>query len=61
MVPARIAQAFAPFLFGLFIDHWGLGALWVSAALGVAAFAALLWLSDGLALQLRVPRVKDRV
>lgn len=61
MVPARIAQAFAPFLFGLFIDHWGLGALWVSAALGVTAFAALLWLSDGLALQLRVPRVKDRV
>jgi MFS family permease len=48
--PARIAQAFAPFLFGVFIDRWAEQALWVSAALGVASFVALLsisqWLPD---------------
>lgn len=41
MVPARIAQASAPFLFGVFIDRWGAGALWVSASLGLVSFAAL--------------------
>ena len=44
MVPARIAQALAPWLFGMLLDRWGAGALWLSAALGLAAFAALLLL-----------------
>lgn len=43
MVPARVAQALSPWLFGLALDRWGAGALGVSAALGSAAFAAL-WL-----------------
>ena len=42
MVPSRIAQALAPWLFGLCLDRWGSGALWLSAALGLAAFVALL-------------------
>ncbi len=42
MVPVRIAQAAAPWLFGLCLDRMGAGALWVSAGLGVAAFLALL-------------------
>lgn len=51
MVPARVAQAFAPWLFGLCLDRWGGGALWLSAALGAASFAALMLLprSDALA------------
>ena len=44
MVPARIAQALAPWLFGIFIDRWGAGALWLSGALGLLAFGALLGL-----------------
>lgn len=44
MVPARIAQAFAPWLFGLCLDRWGTGALWLSGSLGAAAFAALFLL-----------------
>ena len=42
MVPARIAQAAAPWLFGLCLDRWGGGAMGLSAALGLVAFAALL-------------------
>jgi hypothetical protein len=42
MAPARIAQAFAPWLFGLCLDRWGVGALCLSAALGIVAFGALL-------------------
>ena len=41
MVPARIAQALAPWLFGICLDRWGAHAMWVSAALGLVAFAAL--------------------
>jgi MFS family permease len=44
MVPARIAQALAPWLFGLCLDRWGAGALWVSGTLGTLAFGALLLL-----------------
>jgi predicted MFS family arabinose efflux permease len=40
-LPARIVQAGAPFLFGLAVERWGAGALWVSALLGLTAFAAL--------------------
>jgi MFS family permease len=44
MVPARIAQAFAPLLFGFCLDRWGAGALWLSCLLSIAAFVALLLL-----------------
>ena len=44
MVPARVAQALAPWLFGLCLDRWGVGALWVSSTLAVTAFGALLLL-----------------
>ena len=44
MVPARIAQALSPWLFGLCLDRWGAGALWLSGGLGLAAFVALLFL-----------------
>lgn len=46
MVPARFAQATAPWLFGLAIDRFGAGALWFSAALGLVAFGALMLLQD---------------
>ena len=45
MVPARIAQASAPFVFGVLIDRWGAGALWVSSGLGLVSFVALYWLA----------------
>ncbi len=44
MVPARIAQALAPWVFGLCLDRWGVGALGLSAALGLVAFGALMLL-----------------
>ena len=44
MVPSRFAQALAPVLFGLCLDRWGEGALWVSTALGLLAFALLMLL-----------------
>lgn len=42
MVPARVAQALAPWLFGLALDAWGEGALALSAGVGLAALVALL-------------------
>ena len=42
MMPARVAQASAPFVFGLALDGWGRGALWLSGGLGLLAFAALM-------------------
>ena len=42
MVPARFAQACAPWLFGIALERWGAGAMWLSAALGLGALAALL-------------------
>ncbi|CAN7630729.1 MFS transporter [Variovorax sp. LjRoot84] len=47
MVPARLVQAGAPFLFGLSLDRWGAGALWLSALLGLSACAALWWMPAG--------------
>lgn len=47
MVPARIAQAMAPWVFGLALDRWGAGALVLSACIGAAALAALLVLPAG--------------
>ena len=41
MVPARIVQAGAPFLFGLAVQRLGVGALWLSAGLCLAACLAL--------------------
>ncbi len=41
-VPARVAQAGAPLLFGLLLDKVGLGVLLVSSGLGLASTAALL-------------------
>lgn len=42
--PARASQAFAPLLFGLLINVMGTSAIFVSGALCLAAFAALLCL-----------------
>ena len=42
MVPARIVQASAPFLFGIAVERWGAGALWFSAILGLSACLALV-------------------
>jgi MFS family permease len=41
MVPARVAQAFAPVLFGMLLDSVGVAALWLTALLGLAALGAL--------------------
>ena len=43
-VPARTAQAFAPFVFGLLLDTMGTAVILVSAGLCLAAFGALLCL-----------------
>jgi predicted MFS family arabinose efflux permease len=45
MVPARIAQALAPWAFGLAVDVWGAGALAISAGLSTLALASLFFLS----------------
>jgi hypothetical protein len=42
MMPARVAQAMAPVAFGVAIERLGEDALWLSAGLGLAAFAALM-------------------
>ena len=42
MVPARLAQASSPWLFGLCLDQWGAGALWLSGSIGLLALGALL-------------------
>jgi predicted MFS family arabinose efflux permease len=39
--PSRMAQAASPLLFGILIDAFGAGAFYFSAALGLAALAAL--------------------
>ncbi len=41
MLPARIAQAIAPFAFGLAVAHWQSGALWLTGALGLSVVVAL--------------------
>lgn len=42
--PARVLQAAAPLVFGAALATWGLGALWITAAMGLAATAALFLL-----------------
>ena len=44
VLPARVTQAAAPFLFGLALQRWGAGALWLSGTLGLSAFMALMLL-----------------
>jgi len=44
MMPARVAQALAPLLFGVALDAWGANALWLSGGIGLAACAALMLL-----------------
>ncbi|MBA2548501.1 MAG: MFS transporter [Burkholderiaceae bacterium] len=44
MVPARVVQASAPWVFGLVLDRWGANALWLTASTVLAAFVALLFL-----------------
>jgi predicted MFS family arabinose efflux permease len=41
MAPTRIAQAVAPYVFGLMLERWGAGALWGTTALSVLAWLAL--------------------
>ncbi|MYZ42530.1 MFS transporter [Schauerella aestuarii] len=41
MVPARVVQAAAPFVFGLAVEGWGVASLWVSVFLSLAACLAL--------------------
>jgi predicted MFS family arabinose efflux permease len=47
MAPARVAQALAPWLFGMSLDAWGAASLWLSAGLGLLATGALLLLRPG--------------
>ncbi|ULX55966.1 hypothetical protein A9P79_28715 (plasmid) [Cupriavidus taiwanensis] len=42
MVPARVAQALAPWLFGICLDAFDAKALWLSSALGVGAIVVLM-------------------
>ncbi len=45
MAPARAAQAVAPVLFGMAVTRWEGGALWLTAALSLLAFALLQGMS----------------
>lgn len=45
MVPARLVQATAPFVFGLAVERWDIRSLWISALLGLTAFLALAVMS----------------
>ena len=40
-VPARFAAAAAPLLFGLLLERFGVGAMWFTAALSLAAIASI--------------------
>ncbi len=42
IMPARVTQALAPFVFGFALDRFGASAIWLTAFLGFTAFAALL-------------------
>jgi MFS family permease len=39
--PARVAQATAPMVFGVALDHWGAAALWLSIGAGLIAIAGV--------------------
>ncbi len=51
MVPARVAQALAPWLFGVLLDIAGAKALWLSSGLGAAAILVLLAIRDARSVQ----------
>lgn len=44
--PARMAQAGAPFLFAIMLDHLGVAVLWVTSALLLLALLALAFVSN---------------
>lgn len=41
MLPAKLAQACAPFLFGMALDQWGKGTLWMTGVFGLSVLMAL--------------------
>jgi MFS family permease len=43
MIPARFAQALAPYAFGIALKAFGTSALWISISLGVSTLLALLY------------------
>ncbi len=45
MMPAKLAQAAAPFLFGLALTQWGAHILWLTLALGLSVLGALCLIS----------------
>jgi predicted MFS family arabinose efflux permease len=45
--PARVLQAAAPLVFGAALSAWGAGAIWLTAAIGLAATGALFLLRRG--------------
>ena len=45
MMPAKLAQAAAPFLFGLALTQWGTHILWLTLALGLSVLGALCLIS----------------
>lgn len=45
--PARVTQAAAPLVFGAALSAWGLGAIWLTAGVGMAALVALLLIRRG--------------
>ena len=47
MAPTRVAQAIAPYVFGLMLERWGAGALWGTVALSVLAWLALRAVESG--------------
>lgn len=55
MVPARVAQALAPFAFGVVLDRLQADALLVAAAIGIAALLALLGLRTRTAIGTALP------
>jgi predicted MFS family arabinose efflux permease len=53
MLPARVTQALAPWMFGLVLDRWGQNALWLSGGLGLSAFVALMVLPTSVESKMR--------
>jgi predicted MFS family arabinose efflux permease len=60
MMPARVMQALAPFLFGVILDRLQAGALWFTAGLGFTAFLALMLLRGSDAASAQTPAMLAR-
>jgi hypothetical protein len=43
-LPARVLQAFAPLIFGVVLERYGINIIWLTVALGLLVFAALMTL-----------------